>query len=73
MTEISDAELTDLESTLNLLPAGNVKSLAKTYHLNVGLNKRELIPSLVKKSKQNTIGSMFKVAGHDAGNIMLNR
>ncbi|KAK3097939.1 hypothetical protein FSP39_014690, partial [Pinctada imbricata] len=70
---LTDSELTELEPTLNLLPASDIKSLAKTYHLNVSLGKKELIPLLVKKSKQNTIGSMFKVAGHNAQNIMLKR
>ncbi|XP_033750613.1 fanconi-associated nuclease 1-like [Pecten maximus] len=66
--------LTDLQVTLNILTAGDLKTLAKTYHINVtNLNKPDIIQTLMKKSKQNTIGSMFKVAGFGGSSTMINR
>ncbi|XP_060082746.1 fanconi-associated nuclease 1-like [Ylistrum balloti] len=66
--------LTDLQVTLNILSAGDLKTLAKTYHINVtNQNKPDIIQMLIKKSKQNTIGSMFKVAGCGGSSTMINR
>ncbi|XP_021345966.1 fanconi-associated nuclease 1-like isoform X2 [Mizuhopecten yessoensis] len=66
--------LTDLQVTLNILSAGDLKTLAKTYHINVtNQNKPDIIQLLIKKSRQSTIGSMFKVAGCGGSSTMLNR
>ncbi|XP_069137446.1 fanconi-associated nuclease 1-like [Argopecten irradians] len=67
-------DLTDLQVTLNVLSAGDLKTLAKTYHINVtNQNKPDIIQMLIKKSKQNTIGSMFKVAGCGGSSTMVTR
>lgn len=70
---MSENDLDDLEKALNLLSAPDLKSFAKTYHLTSTANKKEIIPSLLKKCTGNTIGSMFKVSGHDPRQAMLKR
>lgn len=69
----TENDLDDLEKALNLLSAPDLKSFAKTYHLTSTANKKEIIPSLLKKCTGNTIGSMFKVSGHDPRQAMLKR
>lgn len=69
----TENDLDDLEKALNLLSAPDLKSFAKTYHLTSTANKKEIIPSLLKKCTGNTIGSMFKVSGHDPRQTMLKR
>ncbi|XP_062580052.1 fanconi-associated nuclease 1-like [Saccostrea cucullata] len=69
----SENDLEDLEKALNLLSAPDLKSFAKSYHLTSITNKKEIIPALLKKCKENTIGSMFKVSGLDPYQVMLKR
>ncbi|XP_061172918.1 fanconi-associated nuclease 1-like [Saccostrea echinata] len=69
----SENDLDDLEKALNLLSAPDLKSFAKTYHISSITNKKAIIPALLKKCKENTIGSMFKVPGLDPYQVMLKR
>jgi hypothetical protein len=66
-------DFNDLEKGLNLLSAADLKSFAKTYHLTSVTNKKTIIPALLKKCTENTIGSMFKVSGLDSHQVMLKR
>ncbi|OPL32603.1 hypothetical protein AM593_01728, partial [Mytilus galloprovincialis] len=69
-----DKELKDLKVALKLLSGGDTKTLAKMYHINTASqNKLDITDLLMKKTKQNTIGSMFKVAGNSPETLMLNR
>lgn len=69
-----DKELKDLKVALKLLSGGDTKTLAKMYHINTASqNKMDITDLLMKKTKQNTIGSMFKVAGNSPETLMLNR
>lgn len=69
-----DKELKDLKIALKLLSGGDTKTLAKLYHMNTASqNKVDITDLLIKKTKQNTIGSMFKVAGSSPETLMLNR
>ena len=70
-----DIELLDLKTILKLLPGGDIKTLGKMYHINgpVSQNKADTIDLLIKKTKQNTIGSMFKMVGNSPETVMLNR
>ncbi|XP_056021881.1 fanconi-associated nuclease 1-like isoform X2 [Ostrea edulis] len=70
---MNENDFDDLEKGLNLLPAPDLKSFAKTYHLTSIANKKTIIPALLKKCTGNTIGSMFKVSGHDPHRVMLKR
>ena len=69
-----ETELTDLEMTLKSLALPDLKTLAKSYHLNVS-SKTGIVDILLKKSKQSTIGTMFgaKSKQHDPEAIMLLR
>lgn len=70
----TDKELKDLKVALKLLSGGDTKTLAKMYHINTASqNKMDITDLLMKKTKQNTIGSMFKVAGNSPETLMLNR
>ncbi|CAL9696807.1 unnamed protein product [Knipowitschia caucasica] len=82
----SENDLDDLGEALDLLPAPELKSLAKTFHLgNSGTQKQQLLEGLLRLSKQkslftmapgqNNIGAvMLKRAKHLAGScIRLNR
>lgn len=70
-----DRDLLDLKTVLKLLPGGDIKTLGKMYHINgpVSQNKADTIDLLIKKTKQNTIGSMFKMVGNSPEIVMLNR
>uniref|UniRef100_A0A3B3ZRM4 Fanconi-associated nuclease n=1 Tax=Periophthalmus magnuspinnatus TaxID=409849 RepID=A0A3B3ZRM4_9GOBI len=52
-------ELEDLGEALDLLPAPELKSLAKTFHLgNSGTQKQQLVEGLLRLSKQKSLFSM---------------
>ncbi|KAK3608371.1 hypothetical protein CHS0354_030833 [Potamilus streckersoni] len=58
---ISDASLHDLETTLTILSAPDLKALAKTFHLSFsGESKAQLKENLLKKSRQRSIGALFQ-------------
>ncbi|XP_033823792.1 fanconi-associated nuclease 1 [Periophthalmus magnuspinnatus] len=55
----SENELEDLGEALDLLPAPELKSLAKTFHLgNSGTQKQQLVEGLLRLSKQKSLFSM---------------
>ena len=71
---ILDVDLSDLKLALKLLSGGDIKTLGKMYHINTAnQNKVDITDLLMKKTKQNTIGSMFKMAGNTPETVMLNR
>ncbi|XP_005094132.1 fanconi-associated nuclease 1 [Aplysia californica] len=56
----SDENLTDLGDLLHALSAGDIKSLAKSYHVaSTVTQKGQQVQELIKKSQQSTISSMF--------------
>ncbi|KAL5005412.1 hypothetical protein ScPMuIL_018868 [Solemya velum] len=71
---ITDEELEDLETTLNLLPSPDLKSLAKSFHVKVsGVSKSQAVESLLDKSRHSTVGSMFLKTGGGLQQTMLKR
>ncbi|XP_055011919.1 fanconi-associated nuclease 1 isoform X2 [Boleophthalmus pectinirostris] len=69
----SENDLEDLGEALDLLPAPELKSLAKTFHLgNSGTQKQQLVEGLLRLSKQK---SLFSVAPgqNNIGAVMLKR
>ncbi|XP_046545713.1 fanconi-associated nuclease 1-like [Haliotis rubra] len=71
---MSESSLDDLEQTLKVMSAGDLKTLAKSFHINgAGLTKPQTCDALLKKSKQSTVTSMFGGGGKGAGAAMLGR
>ncbi|XP_041650697.1 fanconi-associated nuclease 1 [Cheilinus undulatus] len=69
----SESDLQDLGEALDLLPAPELKSLAKTFHLgNSGTQKQQLVDGLLRLSKQK---SLFFVtnAQNNIGAVILKR
>ena len=70
----TEMNLNDLETAMKILPAADLKTLAKSYHMNPASQIKEtIVAELMKRSRQNTIGSMFKIAGDDGNRTMLAR
>ena len=47
------------------MAAPDLKTLAKTFHLNItGVTKKQIVQMLIKKSQQSSISSMFKGGGN---------
>lgn len=70
----SESDLVDLEQTLKVMSAGDLKTLAKSFHINgSGLTKPQTCDALLKKSKQSTVTSMFGGGGKGSGAAMLAR
>ena len=59
-TLIIDNKLTDLAEVLNSLSAGDIKILAKSYHLNPNVSQKvQIVQELLKKCQQSTLGAML--------------
>lgn len=60
-------ELSDISQILPVMAAPDLKSLAKSFHLNItSVTKKQMIEMLMKKSQQNSISSMFQGGGSDS-------
>ncbi len=69
----SETSLEDLESTLLVMPAPEVQTLAKTLKLNTkNQQKEQLTEAIIKHSKQKHLSAFFKQAAN-TGNMVLNR
>ncbi|XP_068169304.1 fanconi-associated nuclease 1 isoform X2 [Antennarius striatus] len=69
----SESDLQDLEEALDLLPAPELKALAKTFHLgNSGTQKQQLVDGLLRLSKQKSLFSMSP-AQNNIGAVILKR
>uniref|UniRef100_A0A673ZES1 Fanconi-associated nuclease n=1 Tax=Salmo trutta TaxID=8032 RepID=A0A673ZES1_SALTR len=71
----TDSDLQDLEEVLDLLPAPELRSLAKTFHLGgpgSGTQKHQLVEGLLKLSRQR---SLFALAPgqNNIGTVILKR
>lgn len=69
----SESELQDLAEALDLLPAPELKSLAKTFHLgSSGTQKQQLAEGLLRLGRQK---SLFSVASSQTniGTVILKR
>ncbi|KAK5867229.1 hypothetical protein PBY51_011740 [Eleginops maclovinus] len=69
----SERDLQDLGETLDLLPAPELKSLAKTFHLgNSGTQKQQLVDGLLRLSRQKSLFSLSPAQNH-IGAVILKR
>ena len=58
-------ELEDISQILPVMAAPDLKTLAKTFHLNItGVTKKQIVQMLIKKSQQSSISSLFKGGGN---------
>lgn len=68
-----EGDLQDLGEALDLLPAPDLKALAKTFHLgNAGTQKQQLVEGLLRLSKQKSLFSMSP-AQNNIGAVVLKR
>ncbi|CAN9499424.1 unnamed protein product [Ophioblennius macclurei] len=69
----TEADLEDLGEALDLLPAPELKALAKTFHLgNSGSQKQQLVDGLLRLSRQKSLFS-FAAAQSNIGAVILKR
>lgn len=69
----SESDLQDLAEALDLLPAPELKALAKTFHLgNSGTQKQQLVDGLLRLSRQKSLFSMTS-ALNNVGAVILKR
>ncbi|XP_076588964.1 fanconi-associated nuclease 1 [Chaetodon auriga] len=69
----SESDLQELGEALDLLPAPELKALAKTFHLgNSGTQKQQLVDGLLRLSKQKSFFSMTP-AQNNIGAVILRR
>ncbi|CAJ1056474.1 LOW QUALITY PROTEIN: fanconi-associated nuclease 1 [Xyrichtys novacula] len=69
----SENDLQDLSEALDLLPAPELKALAKTFHLgNSGTQKQQLVDGLLRLSRQKSFFSMTP-AQNNIGTVILKR
>ena len=58
-------ELVDISQILPAMAAPDLKTLAKSFHLNItGATKKQIVQMLIKKSQQSSISSLFKGGGN---------
>nr|XP_046249136.1 fanconi-associated nuclease 1 [Scatophagus argus] len=70
---LSENDLQDVEEALDLLPAPELKALAKTFHLgNSGTQKQQLVDGLLRLSRQKSLFSMTS-AQNNVGAVILKR
>ncbi|KAM9854794.1 fanconi-associated nuclease 1 [Aulostomus maculatus] len=68
-----ESDLQDLEEALDLLPAPDLKALAKTFHLgSYGTQKQQLVDGLLRLSKQKTLFSLVP-SQHNISAVILKR
>ncbi|KAM7396874.1 hypothetical protein PAMP_019880 [Pampus punctatissimus] len=69
----TENDLQDLEEALDLLPAPELKALAKTFHLgSSGTQKQQLVDGLLRLSKQKSLFSLTS-AQNNIGGVILKR
>uniref|UniRef100_A0A3Q3X4D1 Fanconi-associated nuclease n=1 Tax=Mola mola TaxID=94237 RepID=A0A3Q3X4D1_MOLML len=69
----SESDLQELGEALGLLPAPELKALAKTFHLgNSGTQKQQLVDGLLRLSRQKSLFSMTP-AQNNIGAVILKR
>ncbi|XP_042352110.1 fanconi-associated nuclease 1 [Plectropomus leopardus] len=69
----SESDLQDLGEALDLLPAPELKALAKTFHLgNSGIQKQQLVDGLLRLSRQKSLFSQTP-AQNNIGTVILKR
>ena len=65
MFHFKGEELEDISQILPVMAAPDLKTLAKTFHLNItGVTKKQIVQMLIKKSQQSSISSLFKGGGN---------
>lgn len=70
---VKESDLQDIGEALDLLPAPELKALAKTFHLgNSGTQKQQLVDGLLRLSRQKTLFSM-NPAQNNIGAVILKR
>lgn len=70
---LKENDLEDVGEVLDLLPAPELKSLAKTFHLgNSGTQKQQLVDCLLRLSKQKSLFSLAP-GQNNIGAVMLKR
>nr|XP_061813302.1 fanconi-associated nuclease 1-like [Nerophis lumbriciformis] len=69
----TENDLSNIEEVLDLLPAPELKALAKTFHLgNSGTQKQQLVDGLLRLSKQKSLFSSSQ-AQNNIGAVILRR
>ncbi|XP_059190324.1 fanconi-associated nuclease 1 [Centropristis striata] len=69
----AESDLQDLGEALDLLPAPELKALAKTFHLgNSGTQKQQLVDGLLRLSRQKSLFSLTP-AQNNIGAVILKR
>ncbi|XP_077424278.1 fanconi-associated nuclease 1 isoform X2 [Vanacampus margaritifer] len=69
----TENDLCNIEEALDLLPAPELKALAKTFHLgNSGTQKQQLVDGLLRLSKQKSLFSLGQ-APNNIGAVILKR
>ncbi|XP_074533123.1 fanconi-associated nuclease 1 [Halichoeres trimaculatus] len=69
----SESDLQDLGEALELLPAPDLKALAKTFHLgNSGTQKQQIVDGLLRLSRQKSLFSLTP-AQNNVGAVILKR
>ncbi|XP_070687037.1 fanconi-associated nuclease 1 [Pempheris klunzingeri] len=69
----SEGDLQDIEEALDLLPAPELKALAKTFHLgSSGTQKQQLVDGLLRLSRQKSLFSLTP-AQNNIGAVILKR
>uniref|UniRef100_A0A3P9KPV2 Fanconi-associated nuclease n=1 Tax=Oryzias latipes TaxID=8090 RepID=A0A3P9KPV2_ORYLA len=69
----TEYDLEDLEEALDLLPAPELKTLAKTFHLpSSGTQKQQLVDGLLRLSKQKSFFSLAS-SQNKVGDVILKR
>lgn len=70
---IKENDLQELSEALDLLPAPELKALAKTFHLgNSGTQKQQLVDGLLRLSRQKSLFSLTS-AQNNIGAVILKR
>lgn len=70
---IKESDLQELGEALDLLPAPELKALAKTFHLgNSGTQKQQLVDGLLRLSRQKSLFSLTS-AQNNIGAVILKR
>lgn len=70
---IKESDLQELGEALDLLPAPELKALAKTFHLgNAGTQKQQLMEGLLRLSRQKSFFSVSP-AQNNIGAVILKR
>ncbi|XP_013876955.1 fanconi-associated nuclease 1 [Austrofundulus limnaeus] len=69
----SEEDLKDLKESLDLLPAPELKALAKTFHLGgSGTQKQQLVDGLLRLSRQKSVFCLASARGN-VGTVILRR